>query len=97
MRPDITKSKNVWTYILAYKSKIICCYIDLNFSVCKIIEFTLKSLKEMLKALGLSQVVNKRKPTEAFRNGDRSSKPHYSLEALTSPNTTEASTAKNFY
>ena len=50
------------------------------FSV-KIIEFTLKSLKEMLKALGLSQVVTKWK----------------SLEDLTSPNTTEASTAKNFF
>ena len=32
----------------------------MNFSVCKIIEFTLKSLKEMLEALGLSQVVNKK-------------------------------------
>ena len=35
--------------------------MDLNFSVYKIIGFTLKSLKEMLKALGLSQVVTKRK------------------------------------
>ena len=41
----------------------------MNFSVCKIIEFTLKSLKEMLKALGLSQLVSKRKSTEACRNG----------------------------
>ena len=56
-----------------------------------------KVLKEMLKALGLSQVVTKRKPTEACRNGDRSSKPHYSLEALMSSNTTEVSTAKNFF
>ena len=55
-----------------------------------------KTLKEMLEALGLSEVVNKRKPTEACRNGNRSSKPHYSLEALMSPNTTKASTAKNF-
>ena len=83
-------------HILTYESKVICHYIDLTFSVCKIIEFTLKSLKEMLKALGLSQVVNERKSTEACRNGNKSSKPHYSLEALTSPNTTEASTAKNF-
>ena len=82
--------------MLTHESKVICHYIDLNLLVCKIIEFTLKSLKEMLKALGLSQVVNKRKPIEACRNGDRSSKPHYSLEALMLPNTTEASTAKNF-
>ena len=45
-----------------------------EFSVCKIIEFTLKSLKEILKALGLSQVVTKWK----------------SLEDLMSPNTTKA-------
>ena len=64
--------------------------------MCKIIEFTLKSLKEMLKALGLSQVVTKRKLNEACRNGDRSSKPHYSLEALMSRNTTEAFATKNF-
>ena len=50
----------------------------------------------MLKALGLSQVVTKRKPTEACRNGDRSSKPHYSLEALMSPNATKAFATKNF-
>ena len=50
----------------------------------------------MLKTLGLSQVVNKRKSTDACRNGSKSSKPHCGLEALTSPNTTEASTAKNF-
>ena len=67
-------------HILTHESKVICCYIDLNFSVCKIIEFTLKSLKEMLKALGLSQVVTKWK----------------SLEALTSPNTTKALAIKNF-
>ena len=36
MWPDITKSKNVWT--------INIYYIDLKFSVCKIIEFTLKTL-----------------------------------------------------
>ena len=48
-------------HILTHKSKVICHYIDLNCSVCKIIEFTLKSLKEMLKALGLSQEVNKKK------------------------------------
>ena len=48
----------------------------------------------MLDTLDLSQVVNKRKPTEACRNDDRSSKPHYSLEALTSPNTTKVFTAK---
>ena len=71
--------------------------MDLNFSVCKIMEFTLKSLKEMLEALGLSQVVNKRKPTKACRNGNRSSKPYYSLEALTSPNTTKAFDTKNFF
>ena len=58
----------------------MCHYIDLNFSVCKIIEFTLKSFKEMLEALGLSQVVTKWK----------------SLEALTSPNTTEALATKKF-
>ena len=84
-------------HILTHKNKIICHYIDLNFSACKIIEFTLKSLKEMLEILGLSQVVTKRKPTEACRNGDRSSKPHYSLEILMSPNTTIASTTKNFF
>ena len=84
-------------HILTHKNKVICCYIDLNFSACKIIGFTLKSLKEMLAALGLSQVVTKRKPTEACRNGDRSSKPHYSLEDLTSTNTTKASTTKNFF
>ena len=38
------------------KVKVICHYMDLNFLACKIIECTLKSLKEMLKALGLSQV-----------------------------------------
>ena len=84
-------------HILTYNSKVTCRYTDLNFSACKIIEFTLKSLKEMLEALGLSQVVNKRQPTEACRNGNRSSKPHYSLEALMSPNTTKASTGKNFF
>ena len=42
------------------KVKVICHCIDLNFSVGKIKEFTLKSLKEMLKALGLSQVVTKK-------------------------------------
>ena len=65
-------------HILTHESKVIYHYIDLNSSACKIVEFTLKSLKEMLEALGLSQVVNKRKPTEACRNGNRSSKPHYS-------------------
>ena len=49
-------------HILTHKSKVIFHYIDLNFSVCKIIGFTLKSLKEMLKALGLSQVVTKKNP-----------------------------------
>ena len=67
-------------HILIYKSKVICHYTDLNFSLCKILEFTLKSLKEMLKALGLSQVVKEWK----------------SLEDLTSPNTTEALATKNF-
>ena len=81
MRPDETKSKDVWTYIDIHESKVICCYIDLNFSVCKIIEFTLKSLKEMLEALGLSQVVTKWK----------------SLEDLMSPNTTEDISQKNFF
>ena len=32
-------------------------YIDLNLSVCKIIGFTLKSLKEMLEVLGLSHAI----------------------------------------
>ena len=68
MWPDIPKSKNVWTFNVYY--------IDLNFSACKIIEFTLKSLKEMLEALGLSQVVTKRKPIEAYRNGAR---PHMKI------------------
>ena len=63
MWPDITKPKKVWTFNIYY--------IDLNFSACKVIEFTLKSLKEMLKALGLSQAVTKRKPIEAYRNGAR--------------------------
>ena len=58
-------------HILTHESKVICCDIDLNFSVCKIIEFTLKSLKEMLKTLGLGQVVTKRKPIEAYKNGAR--------------------------
>ena len=80
MRPDITKSEGIG-HIFTYESKIICCYIDPNFSVYKIIEFTLKSLKEMLEALGPGQVVTKWK----------------SLEDLTSPNTTKASTAKNFF
>ena len=48
-------------HILTYKSKIVCHYIDLNFSVCKIIEFTIKSLKEMLEALGLSQMEKPRR------------------------------------
>ena len=52
-------------HILTHESKVICRYIDLNFSACIFIGFTLKSLKEMLEALGLSQVVTKRKPTEA--------------------------------
>ena len=93
MWPDVT----IFGHILTHECKVIFQYIDLNFSACKIIEFMLKSLKEVLKVLGLSQVVTKRKPTEACRNGDRSSKPHYSLEALMSPNTTKASTAKNFF
>ena len=63
MWPDITKSKDV-KHTLTYESKIICCYIDLNFSACKIIEFTLKSLKEILEALDLSQVVTKWKSRE---------------------------------
>ena len=54
------------------------------------------SLKEMLEALGLSQVVLKRKPTEACRNGNRPSKPHYSIETLMSPNATEAFATKKF-
>ena len=83
-------------HILRHKSKVMCHYIDLNFSVCKIIGFTPKSPKEMLKALGLSQEVTKRKPTEACRNGNRSSKPHYSIEALTSPNASKAFATKNF-
>ena len=71
--------------------------MDLNFSVCKIIGFTLESLKEMLKALSLSQVVTKRKPTEAYRNGARLlTKMYYSLEAVMSPYATEAFTTKNF-
>ena len=48
-------------HILTYESKIICRYIDLNFSVCKIIEFTLRSLKEMLEALGLSKMEKPRR------------------------------------
>ena len=76
--------------------KFICHYIDLNFSVCKIIGFTLKSLKEMLKALGLSQVVTNRKATEACRNGDRILMMIYhGLKAVTSPNATKAFTTKN--
>ena len=75
--------------MLLHRSKI--------FLACKIIKFTLYPLKGMLDTLGVSQVVNKRKPTEACRNDDRSSKPHYSLEALMSPNTTEAFTAKIFF
>ena len=51
----------------------------------------------MLEALGLSQVVTKRKPVEAYRNGLKSSKPHYSLEALTSPIATKAFATKNFF
>ena len=47
----------------------------------------------MLEALGLSQVVNKRKTHWSLQKWQQ---PHYSLEALMSPNTTEASTAKNF-
>ena len=62
MWSGITKSKNVWTLNIYY--------IDLNFLLCKTIEFTLNPLT-MLKALGLSQVVTKRKPTEAYRNGAR--------------------------
>ena len=46
-------------HTMTHENKVICWYIDLNFSVCKIIGFTLKSLKEMLRALGLSQVVTK--------------------------------------
>ena len=78
----------------------IVLYIDLDFSACKIIEFTLKSLKEMLKALGLSQLVTK---TEPQKLGEmvpdflqKSINHHYSLEALTSPNATKAFTTKNF-
>ena len=55
------------------------------------------SLKEMLEALGPSQVVTKRKPTETCRDGDRiHTKINYSLKAVTSPNATEAFTTKNF-
>ena len=65
--------------------------------MCKIIGFTLKSLKEMFEALGLSQVVTKRKPTETYRHGARLlTKKYYSLEAVTSPNAIEAFTTKNF-
>ena len=55
-------------HTLTAKSEIISHYIDLNSSVCKIIEFSPKFLKEILKALGLSQVVSKRISTEACRN-----------------------------
>ena len=72
--------------------------MDLNFLACNIAEFTLKSLKEMLKALGLSQVVTKRKPTEACRNGNRILMIiYYSLKAVTSPNATKAFTTKIFW
>ena len=51
----------------------------------------------MLKALGLSQVVTKRKTTEAWQNGARIlTKGYYSLEDVTSPNATKAFTTKNF-
>ena len=87
---------NTFGHILRPESKVMCHYIDLNFPACKIKEFTLKSLKEMLKSLVLSQIVTKRKPTEAYRNGNRSCKPHYSIEALTSPNATKAFATKKF-
>ena len=68
--------------------------------MCKTIEFTLKSLTEMLKALGLSQVVTKENPlklaemvTEFLQ---KSSKPHYKPRGLMSPNGTEAFATKNF-
>ena len=48
MRPNVAKSKNVWTYIDRHESKIICHYIDQNFPVCKFIEFSPKFLKELL-------------------------------------------------
>ena len=51
-----------------------------EFSSVQNYRFTLKSLKEMLKALGLSQVVTKWK----------------SLEDLMSPNTTKALATKKF-
>ena len=51
----------------------------------------------MLKALGLTQVVTKREPTEACRDGDRIlTKIYYSLKAVTSPNASKAFTTKNF-
>ena len=51
----------------------------------------------MPKALGLSQVVTKRKTTETWQNGVRIlMKGYYSLEDMTSPNTTEAFTTENF-
>ena len=66
--------------------------------MCKIIGFTLKSLKEMLKALGLSQVVIKGKTTEAWQNGARIlTKGYYSLEDVMSLNATEAFTPKNIF
>ena len=68
-----------------------------EFFSAQIIGFTLKSLKEMFKALGLSQVVTKRKNTEAWRNGARIlTKGYYSLEDVMSPNATKAFTTKNF-
>ena len=58
----------MFEHILTDESKFIYHYIDLNFPVCKIIEFAPQFLRELLYTLGLSQVVSKRVSTEACRN-----------------------------
>ena len=58
-------------HVLTHESKNICCLYLLHRSKFFSVQNYRAYLKEMLKVLGLSQVVTKTKPTEAYRNGAR--------------------------
>ena len=76
-----------------------CVFIHRSkVSVCKIIEFTLKSLRNAQSFRPKSS--SNHKTTEACKNGARLLTkihyPPYNIEALTSSNATEAFSTKNF-